>query len=404
MHIAIVAPIATEDLLPSVIRQNLGIYPKGYEGAPLVSALIKEYTSRGIRVLAITTDTNMNDDEYPFIYNSNLLTFVVVPSRLHTFRFNGKKVGRVIDFYKFERQQIIEILKQYRPDIVHAHWSYEFAMAALQYTPTALITIHDNPWAVMKYMGSALRLFRLLMAHYVFYRGRRFTTISPYMAQAVQRFISTPIDIIPNPLTTSNTDITDIKNSSTIISAIMNGWDKRKNGEQLLLAFKEVQEKHTNVILWAMGTAFEAKGPAAIFCQKHFIKNVIFLGKLPHTDILNRLSRSHLLLHTSLEESFGMVLIEAMSYGVPVVAGKFSGAVPWVVQDGGLLVDVTDTAQIAAAVDLLLTNRSLHNQLATEAYSNVRKRFSAKSVADQYIQLYRADEAVTDFLAQKQKS
>ena len=33
-----------------------------------------------------------------------------------------------------------------------------------------------------------------------------------------------------------------------------------------------------------------------------------------------------------------MVLVEAMAYGVPVVAGQASGAVPWVTADGGLLV------------------------------------------------------------------
>jgi len=72
---------------------------------------------------------------------------------------------------------------------------------------------------------------------------------------------------------------------------------------------------------------------------------------------------------------------------VPVVAGQASGAVPWVVADGGLLVDVASVVAIADAVDRLLTNPALYEQVAARAVAIVAGRFPLAKVADQYLAL-----------------
>jgi glycosyltransferase involved in cell wall biosynthesis len=83
-----------------------------------------------------------------------------------------------------------------------------------------------------------------------------------------------------------------------------------------------------------------------------------------------------------------MVLVEAMAYGVPVVAGQASGAVPWVVEDGGLLVDVTSIEAIAQAVNRLLTDATLYEQLSARAVAIVAERFPLVKIAKDYLALY----------------
>ena len=95
-----------------------------------------------------------------------------------------------------------------------------------------------------------------------------------------------------------------------------------------------------------------------------------------------------MVLHTSLEESFGMVLVEAMSYGVPVVAGKYSGAVPWVVEDGGLLVDVSNLDEIVEASHQLLSDQALYQKISRRALEVVQQRFPIQKIADDYLELY----------------
>lgn len=388
MYIAVLGAIATNDLLPESVRQSLGHYPIGRAGAPLISTLIQEYIGRGHRVLAITTDPKLQDDADPFVYESPQLTYVVVPSRKHIFRLNGKRGGRVADFYRFERKQMLTVLQRYQPDVVHAHWTYEFALAALAYTPNALITVHDNAQTIFRYVRTLERFFMMLMARNVFQKGHWFTAVSPYMAESIQFWTVQPVTVVPNPVPIPVRNDLPYDLGNPIISVVVNGWDARKNNENALLAFKGLQLLRPTARLWAFGTAFEPVGAAEAFCREHQITNVELYGVLPHREVLGKVSQSSMLLHTSLEESFGMVLAEAMSFGIPVVAGQRSGAVPWVVEDGGLLVDVTRVDNLVRAMDGMLSAPSVYQQLSERARQIVKTRFSVQQIASEYLAIY----------------
>ena len=388
MYIGVLGAIATNELLPESVRQQLGVYPKGREGAPLITNLIHEYIAQGHTVLAITTDAQLADDEPPFRYEDGALTYIVVPGRKRTFRPNGRRPGRTADFYRFERRQLLAVLQQYQPDVVHAHWTYEFALAALAYSSDAIITVHDNAQIIFNYVRTLERFFMLLMARSVFRRGRWFTAVSPYMAESVQKWARLPVAVVPNPVLTPEYPHKLAVPDQPIISMVVNGWDDRKNSKNALLAFKRIQQLHPKAVLWAFGTAFEPGAEADAFCQLHEIPNVVLFGQTPHNEVLEKVAQSTLLLHASLEESFGMVLAEAMSYGVPVVAGEHSGAVPWVVEDGGLLVDVTKIHAIVGAIDKLLSDRVLYKRLSTNAIRIVKTRFPVQRIAALYLALY----------------
>ena len=389
MYISVLGSIATDDLLSETERQQLGVYPNGQAGAPLISNLIREYLGRGYRVLAVTQDDKLDDDAPPFVYEHERLTYVIVPRRKHTFRPNGKRAGRTADFFRFERAQLVAVLRQYKPDVVHAHWTYEYALAALTYTPDALITVHDNAQTIFRYVRTLNRFFHLLLARYVFRRGRWFTAVSPYMAGSVQKWTSAPVAVVPNPVPMPAKNYGSSIPTTPIISLVVNGWDDRKNSKKALLAFKAIQQVYPNALLWGFGTAFEPGTEAEDFCRENQIPNVVLFGPTRYAEVLDKVAQSTLLLHASLEESFGMVLAEAMSYGVPVVAGKNSGAVPWVVEDGGLLVDVTKVDTIVDAVAKLLSDPVLYERLATNAVRVIETRFPVQLIADQYINLYR---------------
>ncbi|QMW04017.1 glycosyltransferase family 4 protein [Spirosoma foliorum] len=388
MYIGVLGAIATNDLLSESARQQLGTYPKGQGWAPLISNLIHEYLARGYKVLAITTDAQLDDDEPPFVYDDGQLTYVVIPGRKRTFRPNGWRLGRTIDFYQYERSRILKVLKKYKPDVVHAHWTYEFALAALTYTPNALITVHDNAQIIYKYVPTLERFFMLLLARYVFQKGRWFTAVSPYMAESVQKWVKLPVAVVPNPVIIPSKQLGSAIPNAPVISIVVNGWDERKNCKTALLAFKAIQQRHPKAILWGFGTAFDPEAQAAAFCREHQIQNVVLFGHTHQAKVLEKVGQSTILLHASLEESFGMVLAEAMSYGVPVVAGKNSGAVPWVVEDGGILVDVTNIDAISNAVDKLLSDSALYEKLSTRAAQIIKTRFQIQRVADKYIALY----------------
>jgi len=101
------------------------------------------------------------------------------------------------------------------------------------------------------------------------------------------------------------------------------------------------------------------------------------------TDIRDWLERADVFVHTSRWEGFGIVLLEAMLAGLPVVATRVS-AVPEVVADGvtGVLVEAGDVDGLAAALQALLTDRERARALGEAGRRRAREEFSVARMAE----------------------
>jgi glycosyltransferase involved in cell wall biosynthesis len=87
---------------------------------------------------------------------------------------------------------------------------------------------------------------------------------------------------------------------------------------------------------------------------------VDFLGRIDDQALAREYAGARCFCHPSVQEAFGIVVVEAMAAGLPVVAAR-AAALPEIVQDGvtGLLVEPRDPATIAAALAQLLDDVEL---------------------------------------------
>ena len=101
--------------------------------------------------------------------------------------------------------------------------------------------------------------------------------------------------------------------------------------------------------------------------------------------------RSRPFLLPSSQESFGLAALEAMACGVPVVASRVGG-LPEVIRDGidGFLLHPDDIEGMIEASALLLSDRTLHDELAEAASQSVRDRFCTERIIPLYEALYRS--------------
>jgi len=65
----------------------------------------------------------------PVVAVGNRFRIYYVPERKRAFRLEGGVPGRMLDFFRLERNALRRAIVLADPDVVHAHWAYEFALA-----------------------------------------------------------------------------------------------------------------------------------------------------------------------------------------------------------------------------------------------------------------------------------
>jgi len=90
----------------------------------------------------------------------------------------------------------------------------------------------------------------------------------------------------------------------------------------------------------------------------------------------------------SLKEAFPMVVLEAMTAGVPVIATRV-GDIPRILGDGGVLVNPGSAEQLSAALNHLFANEAATRQMALVGFQRARDCFSSRAMAARYHHLYR---------------
>lgn len=391
MKICVAAPIATIDVAGHLDAAP-GTMPAGYTGAPLTGVLIGELLRAGHEVVAVTVDYRMPHGAQAVCLRGPQFEFHVLPGRRRAWRFNGLQPGRALDLFRVERARIAQAVRECQPDVVHAHWTYEFALGAIDAGVPHVITAHDSPRQVLRYTRSPYRLLRWLMSREVIRKARCLTTVSPYMAAQLRQMGAGSVAVVANPVATQVFDdgLPRARARSMAVGMICNGWSRQKNPEAALQAFALLLCSRPAAQMHLFGADF-GPGEAA---QRWAIRagldeGLHFHGPMAHQDLITQLAQLDLLVHPALEESFGVVLAEAMALGLPVVAGRASGAVPWVVGAGGRLVDVRDPPAIRAAMATLLTDAHAYSACSIAARERAGAMFSARDVAARYMLIYR---------------
>ena len=160
----------------------------------------------------------------------------------------------------------------------------------------------------------------------------------------------------------------------------------QKDHATLLRAFARVRSALPEARLAILGAGPLEAETRALAAELGLEDCVTLPGR---TDIRDWLERADLFVHTSRWEGFGIVLLEAMLAGLPVVATRVS-AVPEVVVDGetGVLVEAGDVAARAAAVAALLSDPERAAALGAAGRRRAREEFSVARMAERTHEVY----------------
>lgn len=162
-----------------------------------------------------------------------------------------------------------------------------------------------------------------------------------------------------------------------------------KGVEYLLQAYKKVKEKAEDAVLVIAG-----EGPLEKELKKQAadlkLADVRFTAARDD-DIPEYYAACDLFVLPSVtrQEAFGIVLLEAMSSGKPVVSTNISG-MPYVVGDAGIVVPPKDPDALANAIIKILTEQDLRIRMGRRARERVEKEFNKECAAEKTLKVYKS--------------
>lgn len=393
MHIGIAGPIATADIA-HLLEGDTRALPRGYGGAPLMATLIDALLKRGHQVTAFTTTHGHSGTvRAEGRISGKRFAIYYVPVRPRAFRPSGGSLGRAADFFSQERRALERAIREAVPDIIHAHWTYEFGLAAIASELPHVVTCHDAPQVVLRHMPNLYRMVRYLMARRCLALSGCLTAVSPYLRDRIAQYVSIPVTVIPNPLspalTTRTIDLSRLPDpAAPSLAMAMNGWGKLKNPQPALRAFAKLRRQIPHARLKLYGADFGPGQHAEQWARRKGIAaGMDFIGPLPHARLFEELCAADILIHPSREETFGMAVAEAMALGIPVIGGQRSGAVPWLIGEAGALANIDDAQSMFDSLVALLGDRTRYAACRRSALERSRL-FDAARVAEAYEAVY----------------
>jgi glycosyltransferase involved in cell wall biosynthesis len=115
-------------------------------------------------------------------------------------------------------------------------------------------------------------------------------------------------------------------------------------------------------------------------------EGVSFLGRLSRKEMMEEMQRGNCFVLPTRYEAFGVVLIEAMATGLPVIATRSGGPESIVNTENGLLIDPENAEDLARAMQMMMENISSYS--STEIREQTLLRYGDRAVMEQYQQLF----------------
>jgi len=287
-----------------------------------------------------------------------------------------------------------QLLRQ-RPDITHLHFPYpvgDLAQALCGRGRRTVITYHSDIVRQKGLLRGYAPLLRrtLARADGIIATSPRYVETSPFMEPVAKR-----CTVIPYGIETERYEARREAEAAAI---------RAQYGEQLVLFVGQLSYyKGVEYLIQAMpqvnGRALLAGGESTwrqnelegLARRLGVADRVIFLGQQEQAlPALYQACNVFVLPSIERSEAFGIVQLEAMASGRPVVSCDVGTGVAWVNQDGitGLVVPPRDPGRLATALNRLLDDPPLAARLGQAGQARVREQFTQARMVEQIEQLY----------------
>jgi glycosyltransferase involved in cell wall biosynthesis len=337
--------------------------PKGQAGTEIATYFMAEQLARRGHTVHVITSSSED------------LTGEMVEKGFHIHRIPLNKtriLGIVLFWYA-----IIGTIRKIRPDLVHAQ-SLASGIPAL--LSKKLLKIPYAVWG----QGSDVYFpkgFLIVTPEKIIRNADAAIALTEDMKRAMQEICHRDIVVVPNGISIvdqveGTNDTADHGKSILYVGRL----EPVKGVRYLIRAMKQVHDTIPYARLIIIGEGTERAMLEALSTRLGIREFVQFGGEVPHGKVLSFMQQADVFVLPSLSEGFPMVIVEALSCGLPVVASRVGG-VPEIItnETNGYLVEAKDEGALAESILVLLQDEHLRKKIS-DANKELVKKYSWENV------------------------
>ncbi|HBW8058002.1 TPA: glycosyltransferase family 4 protein [Klebsiella pneumoniae] len=303
-------------------------------------------------------------------------------------KFEFIRTGRNIKSFLSLATECIKVIKYVRPDIIHLHSTFAGAIVRMLlllplfknkyrvvYTPHAFSFMMKNNNVIINSIAVYLERFLSIFTDVITCNSRYEYDIGK-KSGIKENKLSVIYNGVPEQIVENSPKV----NQSKINILFVGRFDYQKGYDILLDLINILGENYNFCII---GDSVNDTTP---IIERD---NICYLGWLDNNKISEFYKKSTFLFMPSRWESFGLVAVEAQSFGLPVLANNI-GSLPEVIHDGttGFLMDFSNIENIANFIKSMDENAWIEMRDSCIKFS--KEKFTTQKMIDEYMKTYEA--------------
>ena len=290
-------------------------------------------------------------------------------------------------------KRIKKLIKELKPDIVHAHYLSSYGLIG------ALVGFHPyiiSVWGGDIYNFPSRSILHRMMIEYSLKKADKILSTSKAMALQTKKFTEKEIEVTPFGIDVDK--FKPQKNESVfgpgdLVIGTIKTLEKKYGVEYLVRAFKLVKDKlpSTNLKLLIVGGGSLTDSLKRLAKELNLEKDTIFTGFITPDEIpkYHNMLDVYVSLSTEDSESFGVAVLEASACEKPVVVSRVGG-LPEVVEENvtGFVVQNKNIQEAAEALIKLISDKNLREKIGKAGRERVMKFYNWNDNVAQMVKIY----------------